>query len=470
MQQLPAIDLLKLPGLRWLGRWRYARFALQMPLFAVAMLMVWDGMTGAQLAPKNSATVLVWVHYRGFLMLALLVVGNLFCMACPFMLPRNLARRWLKPRFKWPSWLRNKWLTTGLLVAFFFVYERFDLWASPWWTAWLIVAYFVAALLIDSSFQGAPFCKYVCPLGQFNMLSSTLSPIEVAVRQPQRCQTCQTKDCIVGRDDQPGCELWLFQPKKVGNLDCTMCLDCIHACPHDNIGLLARVPGQELISLEPRSGIGKIEQRSDFSLLMLVFTWGALLNAFGMISPVYSFYNWLTSQFAISSETFLLSVVFILALVIEPVVLLGGAAWLFRRISGHSERLIAIINRFMKGFLPIGIAMWTAHYAFHFIIGFWTILPVLRSLLAEAGINFSWMPVTGLSPLVPQVMIYPFQIGMILLGSVLSAVITWQTTTSITKQRQRWAWLPWALVIVAMAGSAMWLLSQPMDMRGILEG
>ena len=113
MQPLPAIDLLKLPGLRWLGRWRYARFALQMPLFAVAMLMVWDGMTGAQLAPNNSATVLVWVHYRGFLMLALLVVGNLFCMACPFMLPRNLARRWLKPRFKWPSWLRNKWLTTG---------------------------------------------------------------------------------------------------------------------------------------------------------------------------------------------------------------------------------------------------------------------------------------------------------------------------------------------------------------------
>ena len=124
----------------------------------------------------------------------------------------------------------------------------------------------------------------------------------------------------------------------------------------------------------------------------------------------------------------------------------------------------------MKGFLPIGIAMWTAHYAFHFIIGFWTILPVLRSLLAEAGINFSWMPVTGLSPLVPQVMIYPFQIGMILLGSVLSAVITWQTTTTLTKQRQQLAWLPWALVIVAMAGSAMWLLSQPMDMRGILEG
>jgi polyferredoxin len=32
---------------------------------------------------------------------------------------------------------------------------------------------------------------------------------------------------------------------KVGNLDCTMCLDCVHACPHDNIALVTRIPGAE---------------------------------------------------------------------------------------------------------------------------------------------------------------------------------------------------------------------------------
>ena len=43
---------------------------------------------------------------------------------------------------------------------------------------------------------------------------------------------------------QRGCELALFQPRKIGNLDCTFCLDCVHACPHDNVGIGCRVPGE----------------------------------------------------------------------------------------------------------------------------------------------------------------------------------------------------------------------------------
>ncbi len=48
------------------------------------------------------------------------------------------------------------------------------------------------------------------------------------------------------RDDIPGCELHLYQPRKSSNMDCTFCLDCIHACPHDNVGILAEPPGKAL--------------------------------------------------------------------------------------------------------------------------------------------------------------------------------------------------------------------------------
>jgi len=34
-------------------------------------------------------------------------------------------------------------------------YEAFDLWESPWLTAWIIVAYFAGALVIDGFFRGA---------------------------------------------------------------------------------------------------------------------------------------------------------------------------------------------------------------------------------------------------------------------------------------------------------------------------
>jgi len=55
---------------------------------------------------------------------------------------------------------------------------------------------------------------------------------------------------------QRGCELALFQRAKVGNVDCTFCLDCVHACPHDNSGMLSRAPASELMVDPQRSGIG----------------------------------------------------------------------------------------------------------------------------------------------------------------------------------------------------------------------
>src|ERR1700691_2750061 len=218
---------MRVPGLRHLFRWRHLRTVLQVPLLIVSVAMILDGLLGPTLAPKNFATTLSWVHFRGALVLVLLCAGNFFCLACPFMMVRDFARRFLKPVLNWPRRLRNKWLSVGLFVTILFSYELFGLWASPWWTAWLIVAYFVAALGIDGAFKHASFCKFVCPIGQFNFVASTLSPFEIKVRDQGVCTSCQTLDCIRGRREPAsdlvvirGCELALFQPRKIGNMDC----------------------------------------------------------------------------------------------------------------------------------------------------------------------------------------------------------------------------------------------------------
>ena len=150
-------------------------------------------------------------------------------------------------------------------------------------------------LVVDGFFKHASFCKFVCPIGQFNFVASTLSPFEVKVRDQDVCTRCHTKDCIRGRREPVsdlvtirGCELALFQPRKVGNMDCTFCLDCVHACPHDNVGILSRLPASELMVDPIRSGIGYFSRRKDLAALAIVFTFGALLNAFGMVSPVYA--------------------------------------------------------------------------------------------------------------------------------------------------------------------------------------
>jgi cytochrome c oxidase assembly factor CtaG len=289
----PRFDALRLPLLGRFLRWRHARLCLQLPMLLLAGLVIYDGFRGPRVGAMNLAGVLPWVHWRGLVVLALLVAGNVFCMGCPFLLPRTLARRWLPARWNWPRRLRSKWLAVLLLVVFFWAYETLTFWDRPWWTACLVLGYFAAAFAIDGLFRGASFCKYLCPIGQFNFVQSLASPLEVKALDPAVCASCRTKDCIRGRDGIPGCELGLFLPRKVGNMDCTTCLDCAHACPHDNVGLIARAPGAELWNDQPRSGVGRLSRRPDIAALVLVLVFGAFANAAGMVGPVADGQQWL---------------------------------------------------------------------------------------------------------------------------------------------------------------------------------
>ena len=461
------MDWLRVPVLGRFLRWRHSRKAMQVPVFLVALAMIVHGLFGPQLAPKNLATLLTWVHYRGLLVIVLLGAGNLFCMACPFMLPREIARRFLKPRWRWPRRLRSKWLAIALLVLVLFAYELFDLWSSPWWTAWLIVGYFAAALLVDGLFQKATFCKWICPIGQFNFAASTLSPLEVQVRDPNVCATCTTMDCITGtrapenRDVivQRGCELALFQPRKVGNMDCTFCLDCAYACPHENVALATRLPGSELWADPRRSGIGFFSQRKDLAALMLVFTFGALLNAFGMVSPVYAVESWLAARMGAAHEAPALGALFLLLLVVEPILLLGLASWLTRLSAGTREPLLPLATRFAYALAPLGFGVWLAHYSFHLFTGLWTFIPVAQSALGVASPNWT---LGGFSP----ASVHPLELGFLGLGLLGSLLVSWRIAEREYGDRALRAFLPWAGLCLILWIAAMWLLAQPMEMRG----
>jgi hypothetical protein len=495
-----AFDLLRVPVLGTFLRWRYSRLALQLPLFALAALTILHGLFGPTLAPKNLATLLVWVHYRGALVLVLLTAGNFFCMGCPFMLPRELARRLFKPLLAWPRVLRNKWLAVGLLVLVLFTYEEFGLWSAPLGTAAVALAYFVGAVVVDAAFKGAPFCKYVCPIGQFNFVASTVSPLEVRARDLGVCASCHTKDCIRGRRGPPehtthfapmrdeadtgpgpadgrlslpvvqrGCELGLFQPLKVGNLDCTFCLDCVYACPHDNVGIMARLPLGELSVDSPRSGVGRIAGRRDLAALVLVFTFGALLNAFGMVSPVYAVQSWLSQHLGLHHRGPIVGILFAVGLIVEPVLLLGLAAWTTRRLTGSRQGLLALATRYAYTLVPLGFGVWAAHYAFHFLTGLLTVVPVAQNALLELGWPVLGRPNWQLGGLPPS-LVYPLEIGTLSLGLIGSWVVGWRLAGKDHPADPMRAALPWALLSLVLWLSAAWLLTQPMEMRGTFLG
>lgn len=463
-----ASDLLRWPVLGRFLRWRHARRVLQIPLLVVSALLVLHGLLGPRLAPKNLATVVVWVHYRGALVLALLAMGNLFCMACPFMLPRDAVRRWWTPRWHWPRVLRNKWLAIALLVGFLFGYECLDWWSSPRATAWLIVGYFAVAFAVDVLFRGASFCKYVCPIGQFNFAASTVSPREIRIADERVCATCTTHDCLRGRDDDRslrGCELALFQPRKQGNTDCTFCLDCVHACPHDNVMIASRIPGSELWIDPFRSGVGRFSRRADLAALVVIFTFGALLNAFGMVSPVYAVERWLAARLHVHNEAIVLAVIFVVALGVIPAIAVGGTSILTRATTKSNRALRAIAVPYAYSLAPIGLGMWAAHYTFHFLTGLFTVVPVAQRAVADLGRPLLGAPRWSLSGL-PAHVVYPMEIGFIALGLVGSGIAAWRIAEREDRDHAMRAFAPWAAVCVAIACAAWWLMSQPMEMRG----
>ena len=404
------VDVLRLPLVGRLLRGRYGRLLLQAPFTLVALALLIDGFWGPQAAARNLATVAPWVHLRGIVVLVLLLAGNLVCMGCPFTLPRTLAKRLSIKGRRFPQRLRNKWLAVFSLFALFFAYEYLDLWASPWLTAWLIVAYFAASFLLEAVFSESAFCKYVCPLGSFNMVYSTLSPTRIAIKSQDVCASCVGHECVNGSyapgavirvDEIPigagverrkkevahgpsgtlGCGTELFAPQMRGNMDCTMCLDCVRACPHDNVSLFTRSAGAEL------SRADSWPRRWDMSLLVIALAFMGLSNAFGMVPPYYALQEGLALRLGITSEFVALLLIFALGNLLLPAVAVAAAAWLGRRLTRFRLRdsLRDTVAAFAPAFVPVGFGIWFAHYSFHLLVGPGLIVPVIQEFLGRAG-------------------------------------------------------------------------------------
>ena len=241
-------------------------------------------------------------------------------MACPFTLPRRLARAGCGLGRVWPRPLRTKWLAVGLVASFFGPTRHFPYGTAPAGRPGSQSAILSAAFAVDGLFPAGTFCKYVCPIGQFNFVQSLVSPLEVQVRSPSICVSCTTHECIRGSQAVPGCQSRLFQPHKSSNLDCTFCLDCVHACPHGNVGLLAVVPGRELWRDTFRSGIGRFARRTDLAALVVVLVFGALSNAAGMVGPVLEWEDRVRSRMGGVPPWMMPSLFAVLSLIVVPVV------------------------------------------------------------------------------------------------------------------------------------------------------
>lgn len=495
------LDVLRLPAIGAFLKSRYGRQSLQAASLLIATAIIVDGLFGHQMGSMNLAGIVPWTYGRAIFVLALLLCGNLFCLSCPFTLPRESAK-WVLRRLgleqlPWPRALRNKWLPVALIALFFWAYEALALWNSPMRTASLLLAYFVTAFAVDAVFRDASFCKYVCPLGQFNFVSSLLSPVEVAPRSLSTCGTCSTRDCIAGHGSaqkaqpakleaaqpyQRGCELHLFLPEKQGNMDCTLCMDCVKACPHDNVGIFVQAPALELVQLSTRdpqrSAVGRYSQRLDVAVLAATVIAAAFGSAAVMVAPVASRMDCLGATLpAVANTT--AGLVLAAALPAALLGLLAVAVSLMK--DGAAARLSQALPKWVLALLPLGLGMWAAHLCFHLVTAWDSLLPgILQAAHEVSRFGLGRLP----SPdwmsersLLDAGSLLGLQLGILDLGLLGALYLGWRLVSSPTASAANLAvpvgrrvgkLLPWASVAIVLYGTGIWILLQPMQMRGMV--
>lgn len=467
-----SLDLRSLPLVGRVIGWPHFRRAAQGLMFLLALMIIVDGLWGPQMAAMNLAGVLPWTHWRGLGVLALLTVGNIFCLACPFNFARELGRRVLPARWSWPRTLRSKWVALALLLIFFWAYEAFSLWDSPRGTAMLVIGYFAAAIIVDGLFTGASFCKYVCPIGQYQFVQSLISPVEVGVRSLAVCRTCKTHDCLRGNDQQRGCEMQLFQPQKRSNMDCTFCLDCVHACPHENVSLLASLPGSQLVRIErSRKRPPKLFRRFDVAVLIFLLVFAAFAGAGGMVEPLQAWERSLQASFALASTQPVLVGIYLLAIVVLPALLVGSCVWLARIFSRAHVGWRESVSTFAPAFVPLGISMWLIHFSYHLLRGGQAGLPVIQRAATDVGVSIFGAPDWSLSSTMPSFEWLPsLDLLLLDLGLLLTLYVGWRLASRFRLSFARTLGLhaPWAVLALVLYTVGVWIIFQPMQMRGMM--
>ena len=116
--------------------------------------------------------------------------------------------------------------------------------------------------------------------------------------------------------------------------------------------------------------------------------------------------------------------------------------------------------------MPIGCGVWLAHYGFHFLTGLGTIVPVAQSAAIDAvGSPILGEPIWGWLGMRAG-LVLPLQVGAVILGGIGSTSLIHRISERDYRGHAAEAGAPWVVIAVGLTALALWILMQPMDMRG----
>jgi hypothetical protein len=188
-----------------------------------------------------------------------------------------------------------------------------------------------------------------------------------------------------------------------------------------------------------------------------------------MVSPIYAAQRWLAGVLRINQEAPILGLIFIAGLIIEPALLLVLAAWLTKKWGGSRSAILPLIIRHSYALVPLGFGIWLSHYGFHFLTGLYTIIPVFQSAMVSAGLPILGAPMWELGGFSENA-VYPIELGFLGLGLLGSLLVVFRQAEEDPETHTGRVFSVWGGLCLILWVSALWLLSQPMEMRGTFMG
>lgn len=464
------VDLLRSRVLRYLLTARPLRFASQAVVVASFLLIIAAGLFGNQNPALNIAPLLTWTIWWGGLVVLILFAGKAWCWVCPW----DAIAGWMeKLRFwrkndeglglelKWPRSLRNILIATLLFVGLTWVELGFGVTMRPRVTAYLALAMLGLAIAGAFLFERKSFCRYACLVGRVSGLYALFAGSEVRTREPAACRSCAGKECVRGSATAYGCPTFLFPGNLSVNTYCIQCLECVQACPTDNLTINLRPWGADLVApSRPRT------DEAYLALLMLSITgfhgltmtarWGELT---GWLQQSLSWGHLLA--FSLGMSLLLAGPILLYALLVALSYRLAGT-----NVGGHAVSYHDYFVRYAYALLPIALFYHLAHNLEHLLMEG----PKVVALASDPfGWNWNLLGTAGWSvpPLVSLDVLWVVQVVLVLIGHVYSLWVAHHTARQLFPSRTHAfrSQLPMLVAMIAFSIFSLWLLKQPMEMR-----
>lgn len=464
-----AANLLEIPWLRRLLTAPAFQLALQLPLLGLMAIVVWLGFFDVQDGGVNLATKLTWTIWWAGIIFTFVLMGRVWCLACPFGALNEWAARFTGAWRRLPRLFRNIWWATGAFVLLTWADEQLGVVRSPRITGWIVLFFVALAVAVGLRYERRSFCRYLCPIGGLIGLYSMTAPLELRAKDAGTCRTHADKTCYRGGEGARGCPMFEFPQAMDRNNYCTLCAECVKGCGRDNLVLRFRSVGKDLWA----SGRRVLDE----AYLAVALVGLTLLVTAQMLTAwpdsVSVLARWLPAAVrgALKPVTYLTAVesavLLVGSLVVGPLLVLAGAAVADRLAGRHRLGLRRTFVVFGYMFIPVGLAVHLAHNLAHLLLEGGGIVPVVQRAAALYTPFWLGEPDWQVPPLAPEAVVGLLQTAVVVLCFALSVLAGHRLSLRAYADRRiaLRAVIPFAVLAFAFAVLSIVLLQLPMGMR-----